>query len=433
MRKSIVIGLVVLALIVLVSPGIVGKLAERSVDTQLDWAADENREIEITASRFDRRWFSSEGTHRIEFADTPKGAALRELLGFAAGDGEPAIIIETRLDHGLVPVASMNRENGSLMPGLGQAESRISVEAADGTITPLPGVVHTRIGLTGAVTSHYALQPGGTADVTWGAADVEVYGDARNGRVKVSGWADSFAIDDGNEQLQVGRMDVTADMRHTPFGFSVGDVDLALASVAANNGDAQAMFGPLSLKSRSSLDEARVNNDFDLRFSMEQVPEVGAIEWTIRGRLQDLDAASVGRLRDGIKRASDDSLSADVFAEVEPDLKRLVAAGFAAEFEQFDVTLPEGTLGTTLDFSIRESDPADFVWTSVLLALQARADLRIPKPVFDRIATQNPDLHGAVAMGFLQLDEGTYRMMAEYRQGLLTVNGNPVPIPVPSM
>lgn len=433
MRKSIVIGFVILALIVLISPGIVGKLAERSVDTQLEWAADENREIEITASRFDRSWFSSEGTHRIEFADTPAGAALRDKLGFEDGDGRPAIIIETRLDHGIVPVSSVSGENASLMPGLGRATSHVSVEAADGTITPLPGVIHTSIALTGAVNSRYALEPGGTADVSWGAADVEVYGDARKGRVKVAGWFDSFSMSENDEGLSTGRLDITADMTTTPYGFSVGDLDMRLASIDANNAGQQVHFGPLTLVSRSSLAGDRVDNDFELVFSMEDVPDVGTVAWTVRGNLKDLEAASLGRVLDGLERASEADVPAEMFAEVEADLKRLVAAGFAADFEQLDVTLPEGTVGTSLNISIGESDPAGFVWTGVLLALQAKADLNIPKPIFDRIAAQNPNVQGAVAMGFLQLDGDTYRMAAEYRQGLLTVNGNPVPIPVPSM
>ncbi len=433
MKKSIVIGLVVLALVVLVSPGIVGKLAERSVDTQLEWAADENREFEITASRFDRRWFSSEGTHRIAFADTPAGAALRETLGFEDGDGEPAIIIETRLDHGIVPVSSVSGENASLMPGLGRATSHVSVEAADGTITPLPGVIQTSIGLTGAVTSHYALEPGGTGDVSWGAADVEVYGDARKGRVRFKGWLDSFAMSENEGGLSTGRLDLAADMQITPYGFSVGDVEMQLASITANNGGHPARYGPLTLTSHSSLADDRVDSDFELTFLMEEVPDIGTVAWAVRGEFADLDAGSLGRVREGMKRAGEAEAPADLLAEVEEDLKRLVAAGFTADFEQLDVTLPEGTVGTTLNVNIRESDPADFVWTSVLLALEAEADLNVPKSIFDRIAAQNPNAHGAVAMGFLQLDGDTYRMAAEYRQGLLTVNGNPVPIPVPSM
>ena len=38
----------------------------------------------------------------------------------------------------------------------------------------------------------------------------------------------------------------------------------------------------------------------------------------------------------------------------------------------------------------------------------------------------------AAGMGFLKKNGDDYEMAAEYRKGLLTVNGAPMPIPIPS-
>ena len=73
-KKGVVAFLIIIALIVLVSPGIVGHLAERSVDNQIEFAASESDDVVIRSARFDRGWFSSEGQHRIEFQDTPNTA-----------------------------------------------------------------------------------------------------------------------------------------------------------------------------------------------------------------------------------------------------------------------------------------------------------------------------------------------------------------------
>ena len=51
MKKGFVALLIALALIVLVSPGIVGHFAERSMEENLDWAATENREVVVTSTR----------------------------------------------------------------------------------------------------------------------------------------------------------------------------------------------------------------------------------------------------------------------------------------------------------------------------------------------------------------------------------------------
>ncbi len=82
MRKSIVALLLALALIVLASPAIVGRLAEKSMDENLDWATQENQDVVITSEGFDRGWFSSEGQHRIE---VHKGQLHDILMAF--GDG----------------------------------------------------------------------------------------------------------------------------------------------------------------------------------------------------------------------------------------------------------------------------------------------------------------------------------------------------------
>ena len=125
MKKGIVILLLALAVIVLISPGIVGRLAERSMDENLDWAATETNEVTITSQGFDRGWFSSEGQHRVELRD----GELRDALMYMVDDNGridlPALIIDTRIDHGLVPVTSMAREKGSLAPGLGRAVSTL--------------------------------------------------------------------------------------------------------------------------------------------------------------------------------------------------------------------------------------------------------------------------------------------------------------------
>ena len=69
MKKSLVFLLLALAVIVLISPAIVGRLAEKSMDENLDWAATESNELTVTSQGFDRGWFSSEGQHRVELRD----------------------------------------------------------------------------------------------------------------------------------------------------------------------------------------------------------------------------------------------------------------------------------------------------------------------------------------------------------------------------
>ncbi|MDH4057039.1 MAG: YdgA family protein, partial [Gammaproteobacteria bacterium] len=153
MKKSVIALILLAVLIIIVSPGIVGKLAENSVGENLNWAAEESGELVVTTTGFDRGWFVSEGQHRVELKD----GSIRSLLSAAASDdGDatlPVLLINTRIDHGLVPITSMSREQGSLAPGLGSAVSTLSVEFGPGETIALPGTIYSKVGLGGGLES----------------------------------------------------------------------------------------------------------------------------------------------------------------------------------------------------------------------------------------------------------------------------------------
>jgi hypothetical protein len=433
MRKSIVAGLIVLALIVLVSPGLVGYLAERSVTNQVEWAADENREIEIRSDGFERGWFSSEGSHRIEFARTAAGLELREALGFEGSGQGPAILIDTRLDHGLVPVSSLRGERGSLMPGLGRAESRISVEGADGTVTELPGLVYTTIGLTGAVSSRYALDPGATDAVSWGRTDISVDSNARTGRLAAKAILSTLEVRSPGSTIAATGLALESDTVRTPYDFHVGDVDLTVESVTHTGAGPALSFGPLHMRSESELDDDTVDSRFYIDLKFDELPEVGRLTWSLEGSLAGLDAAALGRIVDGLEDARDAADPGLIFDAVEADLMALLARGLEAHIERFDVGLAEGTFEADMELAVAETEPADFVWTGLLLSTRAQASIVIPAPLFEHIVSRMPDARALVAMGFLVPNNGAYELKAEFAQGLLTVNDAPQPIPIPSM
>ena len=83
MKKSLLALLLFVVLVIIVSPGIIGGLAERSLNENLDWAAEKGGELIVSSQGFNRGWFSSEGQHRIELGD---GAVRAALGGFNAGD-----------------------------------------------------------------------------------------------------------------------------------------------------------------------------------------------------------------------------------------------------------------------------------------------------------------------------------------------------------
>jgi len=431
-KKGIVAILVILALVVLISPGIVGKLAEKSVDEQLQWAAEENQEVVITSEKFDRGWFSSEGQHRIELGDTGPGAHVREALGLGPDEPTPALIIDTRLDHGLIPVSSVTRAEGSLAPGLGRAASTVSIEFPGGEVSEIPGVIYSNVGLDGGLTSHYFLEPGGYGETSWGAADIEVSADARKGHVVIDGGIDSLTfIGEQQSTFTMGTAELSADMTMTEYGYSVGDMAFAIGTVNIESPESNVAMGPINVDANSMLDGDRVDTSMTMDFAMSGVPPIGDVAWSMDLVLNDLDAAAAGRLQRAIESAQGIDDPTQLLPMLENDLMDLVAAGAELRFDKLNVTLPQGTLLTKFAFAFPETDRQSFTWSSVLLDLVASAEITVPEGLYELATAMNPQLNAAVAMGFLKKNGDVYEMAAEYKKGLLTVNGAPMPIPLP--
>ncbi|MEE8221518.1 MAG: DUF945 family protein, partial [Woeseiaceae bacterium] len=106
MNRWFVAFLITLAVIVLVSPGIVGRLAEKNIEENLDFVASESDDVVVTTESFDRGWFTSEGRHRIELRDGAVGAVPENDAD--EHDRVPSLIIDTHIDHGLIPLTSMS-------------------------------------------------------------------------------------------------------------------------------------------------------------------------------------------------------------------------------------------------------------------------------------------------------------------------------------
>lgn len=232
MKKSVIALILLAVLIIIVSPGIVGKLAEDSVGENLNWAARESGELVVTTDGFNRSWFSSEGQHRIELAEGGLRTAMTALVGDGSYEQTPVLLINTRIDHGLIPVTSMSRKEGSLAPGLGSAVSTLSVELAANETIDLPGTIYSTVGLSGDLDSRYILEAGATAvdggEVTWQPTTINVAAHPETGKVNFDGKLGAMTF--GNEQQVVSIESLTfaGHQASTEYGFHVGDVDMSM-------------------------------------------------------------------------------------------------------------------------------------------------------------------------------------------------------------
>jgi len=433
--------LITLAVIVLVSPGIVGRLAEKSVEENLDFIASENDEVVVTTESFDRGWFTSEGRHRIELRDGAVGTVSENDAD--EHDRVPSLIIDTHIDHGLIPVTSMSRDSGSLKPGLASAVSTMTLDPGDGELFEIPGKIYSDVGLTGEAALRFLLEAGSRSfhDKTaeWQGADVTVHTNPATGSVSVKGDVLPWSILDDLGSVKFGGMTLEGRQEKGPYDLGTGSVQLEMGPVDLENSYGPGTgFNKLSFNASSKIDGDRVNAASKLDISGIRVPDFGNIDVAMNLVLNRLDALSFHRIAQALQNTSGsadpESAIEDLYPVIEADLQKLLVTGFEIRIDRFDVTLPSGKVTTKLRFDLPASaTTAGFSWPALLLALDASADIRLPVKFFDMVQEMSPEAGALVAMGFLQKDGDFYEMRAEYTKGLLTVNGAPLPIPLPGL
>ena len=424
MNKGIIALIVVLALLVLISPGIVGMLAERSVDEQIERADRENQDLVITAERFDRGWFSSQGRHRIELRESGNAGGIKMMLVPFFGHTMPALIVDTTLTHW--PIAMPAGENRSLSPGLGRAVSTLSFESADGQLFALPGTVYSTIGLTGDFTSNYAVAAGSGEIGAWGDVDI-TFAAASNGAYAYDGSVASMQIADGGPELS--NLEVSGDLAISAFGYAVGDMSLKLDYLLFDDG-ARPPFsiGPVIFETSSAINAGKLGSSSRLNMIVGDVPGLGHVGLDTQFSLDNVDGAALQRLLRSVQRAQAGNSPDDIVSAVEAEVLDLFAAGADLRIERLDIALPQGTINSVLNLTFLENDSANPSWSSQLLALEADAKVEVPEVIANMAMLMSPQ--AGMIESFLIKNGDVYELEAAYKKGLLTINGVPFALPI---
>jgi hypothetical protein len=131
-----------------------------------------------------------------------------------------------------------------------------------------------------------------------------------------------------------------------------------------------------------------------------------------------------------LEDAGDQATPQELQLLLQDDIENLVAAGFELHVDQLDFELPQGPVALTMRFDVEASDTGAFDLSSLLMTLDADADLTASAGFVDHAMAMNPDAGAIIGMGYLRRNGDVYEMHAEYAKGLLTINGAPMPIPM---
>ena len=441
MKRWVVILLVALAVLVLVSPGIIGRMTEQGLEDNIALARIDSPEITISTEHFDRGWFTSEGRHRIELSDRGAFPELSTFVDEAGYSGMPALILDSRIDHGLVPLASMNRDGGSLEPGIARLATTLQLDPGNGELIDLPGHVYSTVDLAGASQIGLLVGEGiwadGDSNIGWDGADLQMAIDNEGLMTDIAGFIAPIRFSAGGRFVTSERIDITARQSKTPYDFLVGSLHIQSQGVKVTD-PLGGGFGYSSMEARASnnIDDDKLTGSSSLDITGLGVPALGTFDIGLDMEYSGLDAESFTRLYRAFEAAASDGQPEDAFAALYPsmdaELQQFLAAGAEIRFSRLNISLPQGEVISDFVFSLPESASGDaFSWPGLLLKLQATINLTVPAEIMDLVLELQPDAGMIVAMGFLVLQGDEYKMNLEYAQGLATVNGMPMPVPMP--
>jgi uncharacterized protein YdgA (DUF945 family) len=440
-KKWVVVLLVGLAVLLLISPGIVGRMTESSLEDSIELARIESPEITISTELFDRGWFTSAGRHRIELSDRGQFPELANFVDQAGYSNMPALILDSRIDHGLVPLGSLSRDEGTLAPGFASMTSTVQLDPGSGELIDLPGRINSTISLSGATNANLLLDEGNWSDgdtrIDWKGAALEMTLDGAGVMTAADGFIDAIRFSAGSRKVESNRIDIKIKQDKSDYDFMVGSMDVRSAGVSVSDelGN-QVGFASMDVSVTSDIEDHKIRGSSQVDLAGILTPGLGTIDLAMDLAYSGFDAESFIALYAALEEAAGDGNPQDAFAAIYPamdaELQQFLSVGGDIQVERLNLSLPLGDILTDFHFTLPEAGPGDaFSWPGLLLKLEATINLQLPVALFQMIEAVQPEAGAAIAMGILVLDGNQYKMQLEYAQGLATINGVPMPVPLP--
>jgi hypothetical protein len=448
-----------LVLVLLAAPWLFGSFTEHRIEESLKRGADADPGIAIVTEAYRRHWFSSDSRHRLVITDARVARALQELTGSEAFGDQPALIVDTRIEHG--PLPRTTDDEAPPAPGLSRAVSTFSLDpGSNAGPIPLPGRLVTTMALDGSTDALFTMEagswqpPDADAILSWQGARLEggLSADGRSLRVsgrirplQLQGVAVSAGATPGSVRPQeklpvfsVGAIDLVSEQRYTTYGIPVGSAAVDVDGFMLDDGTASIRAQGVRITSDSEIVDELLSGTTELRITGLYGKGTGIDRVAVDLGVSNLHAPSLQAIAETGRRLQVQQppvSRAEWLRAVESDVARLVEAGPVLDLRDVVVELPEGEarLSSYVALAAGGDAGATVEPKDLIDRLTATLEVRVPGPLLSRAMETVPafaeELEMLVAMGVLREDGDDYRLQAEFGNRLLTINGLPLPVP----
>ncbi len=434
--KKLVYVLIFLGALALALPGAFGFLAEKEHRRVIDAALEQAPQVGVVVDDFERGWFSSHATYRLEYDDP----TMRQVLISLSEDETyypPSLVLDTEIYHG--PFAY---KMGDFVPIIGIFDATMKLEMGPEKSYDIPGRLTTRINIDGSGKTSYEVDAGSgsweKADWRWEGASMHanfnrgitrVYGNGRAGVLHITGTEGG--------RISIGSITYDSDSRRTDYGFWLSDGTFAIEQMTVEENDQPlAAVDGMSVAMKSGIADERASIEIEMRadrYSSEGWEGGPAV---MKMAFNGLDAASLGALYEltiDMQAAEDpDVASQRALPELMQYAQTLVTRGFDLRIDEFHVDMPMGQIDAFLNVVFPQREEPVVLGPQVLEGVEGDGFARLPVEFVEQSAMEqgaSDQLQAMVDTGFIQLEDGRYVIEFAYSHGLVTINGMPMPIP----
>ena len=320
MKKWLVAVLVILALLVLIAPGIVGRLAEQNIE-QKHRLGGKRQPGCLDRDRAVRPWLVYVRRHA---SSRPGWWALRRSDGRVPGDDRQRGAAFTYYSYRARSRTAARRP--PCPPGLASTVSTFQIDPGNGQPIDIPGNLTSKLSLDGSSVSKLLLEADSHeldgATLEWEGVDLDITTDPGSGRITAGGEIKPWQIGTATSTADFSAMTVAVDQAASEYGIRVGSVSLEMGRVEIVDEGVPISVESISIQGESSIDGDRVNATSNFEFNTMTIPAVGEVSLNLDFALEGADAESARAISQAIEdaQASDDPDLA--LANLLPDYRR---------------------------------------------------------------------------------------------------------------